>query len=54
MPDDDQEVRKPVSVGDAFQSLPLLDDLFLRMQAINLSLIDEFLVDWEQVCWPST
>lgn len=33
----------PVRFGDALCRLPLFDDLFLRMQAFNLGVVDEYL-----------
>jgi hypothetical protein len=32
---------------DVFASFPLFDDLYLRMQAMNLDIVDEFLDDQE-------
>lgn len=37
----------PVRFGDALCRLPLFDDLFLRMQAFNLGLVDEYLSELE-------
>jgi hypothetical protein len=37
----------PVRFADALSRLPLFDDLFLRMQAFNLGLVDEYLNELE-------
>lgn len=38
------------SLTDALQSLPILrDDMYLRLQALNVGLVDSILTDWERV-----
>ena len=39
--------RKEVRIREALESLPVLEDLYLRMQAMNIDLIDAYLTGWE-------
>jgi|SRR3990167_3891350 len=39
--------RRPVRLSDVLQGFPLFEDLFLRMQALNLEVVDYFLRDSE-------
>jgi len=45
---EDQQENQSVSLTEAIQSLPLLDnEPYLHMQVINLGIVDDFLVDLE-------
>jgi hypothetical protein len=39
--------EEPSRIRDALQSLPVLDDLYLRMQALNIDLVDAYLSNME-------
>jgi hypothetical protein len=39
--------RGDISIHDALRELPLFDDLFLGMQAMNVDLVDGILEEWE-------
>lgn len=47
MRDDEIDQGLPVGIAEALESLPLFDDLYLHMQALNLDLVDRFLMDQE-------
>lgn len=40
--------QAPIHIREALQTLPLFDDLYLRMQALNLDVVDAFLMDMER------
>jgi hypothetical protein len=42
-----QREQKIGRIRDALQSLPVMDDLYLRMQALNIELVDAYLSDME-------
>jgi len=42
-----QRDNKIGQIRDALQSLPVMDDLYLRMQALNIELVDAYLSDME-------
>jgi hypothetical protein len=44
---DEVDSALPAGIAEALETLPLFDDLYLGMQAINLDLIDRFLVEQE-------
>lgn len=46
MPDDEDDDARP-RLHDVLRELPLLDDLFLGMQAMNVDLVDGTLESWE-------
>ena len=41
------EHSPPIRIYEALRTLPLFDELYLGMQAMNIDLVDGFLVDWE-------
>ena len=45
---EEQEEPKIGRIRDALLSLPVMDDLYLRMQAMNIDLVDVYLMDMEQ------
>jgi hypothetical protein len=45
--EDAGDVTAETSIKDALQSLPLFDDLFLSMQALNLDIVDGFIEQME-------
>lgn len=45
--DDESDGEELLGIAEALQSLPLLDDLYFKMQALNLDLVDRFLEDQE-------
>jgi hypothetical protein len=47
MIDDELEQEDGTTISQALQTLPLFDDLFLRMQAMNLDVVDAFLTEQE-------
>jgi len=44
---DEQEKQNEVSIRDVLISLPVFDDLYLQMQALNIHIVDAYLVDME-------
>lgn len=42
-----QKYNSDISIDEALLSLPLFDNIYFRMQAINLSMVDDFLIDLE-------
>ena len=48
MINEDSEESNTVTINDALQSLPLFDNVYLKMKAMNLSMVDEFLIDLER------
>jgi len=44
---EDQNKHEEVRIRDVLESLPVLEDLYLRMQAMNIDLVDAYLTDWE-------
>jgi hypothetical protein len=44
---DEQEKQNEVSLRDILISLPVFDDLYLQMQALNIHIVDAYLVDIE-------
>ncbi len=47
MEKEDQEQYEAIRIRDVLESLPVLEDLYLRMQAMNIDLVDAHLSDWE-------
>ncbi len=47
MDKEDQDKHEEVRIRDVLESLPVLEDLYLRMQAMNIDLVDAYLSDWE-------
>lgn len=47
MREDGIEQDLPIGIMEALEELPLFDDLYLHMQALNLDLVDRFLMDQE-------
>ena len=47
MRDDEIDQESPIGIEEALEELPLFDDLYLHMQALNLDLVDRFLMDQE-------
>jgi hypothetical protein len=47
VPDDVADDDGAASISDALRELPLLDELFLGMQAMNVDLVDGYLEGWE-------
>ncbi len=45
--DEPDEEPPEVRIHDALRELPLLDEVFLGMQAMNVDLVDGYLEDWE-------
>ena len=41
------EEQEIIQIRDAIGSLPLMDDVYLRMQAMNIDMIDSYLMDME-------
>ena len=44
----DYDDIKDVTISEAIQSLPLFDNIYFKMQALNLSMVDDFLMDLEK------
>lgn len=44
---EDQEERKETRIRDVLKSLPIFDDLYLGMQAMNIDLVDAYLANME-------
>jgi hypothetical protein len=44
---EEREERAPGQIREALESLPILDDLYLRMQAMNIDLVDAYLSGME-------
>lgn len=42
-----KDEQRPGRIRDALQSLPVLDDVYLRMQALNIDLVDAYLSNME-------
>jgi hypothetical protein len=47
MDKEDEEEHKEIRIRDVLVSLPVFDDLYLRMQAMNIDLVDAYLEDME-------
>lgn len=47
MHDDETDDSSTVGIAEALRTLPLLDELYLHMQAMNLEIVDRFLTDQE-------
>lgn len=47
MEKEDQEEHEDIRIRDVLESLPVFDELYLRMQAMNIDLVDAYLEDME-------
>lgn len=44
---EDQNKHEEVRIRDVLESLPVFEDLYLKMQGMNIDLVDTYLTEWE-------